>query len=60
VAVGSAKRAYDNLKENSYYANIISGNISQSINIDSIMVNTTDYPFYWKCGLMDKINGKNG
>src|SRR3954468_4745718 len=55
LADGSAKRAYDNLKENSYYANIISGNISQLINIDSIMVNTTDYPFYWKCFATEKI-----
>ena len=55
LADGSAKRAYDNLKENSYYANIISGNMSQSINIDSIVVNTTDYPFYWKCYATEKI-----
>lgn len=55
LADGSAKRAYDNLKENSYYANIISGNISQSINIDSVQVNTAQYPFYWKCFATEKI-----
>ena len=55
LADGSAKRAYDNLKENSYYANIISGNISQVINIDSIQVNTSQYPFYWKCYATEKI-----
>lgn len=55
LADGSAKRAYDNLKENSYYANIISGNISQAINIDSVQVNTDHYPFYWKCFATEKI-----
>src|SRR6266536_6689809 len=34
LADASAKRAYDNLKENGYYANVISGNISQQINIE--------------------------
>jgi conjugative transposon TraK protein len=55
LADGSAKRAYDNLKENSYYANIISGNISQSITIDSVQVSTTEYPFYWTCFATEKI-----
>ncbi|TKK64708.1 conjugative transposon protein TraK [Ilyomonas limi] len=55
LADASAKRAYDNLKENSYYANIISGNISQSINIDSVQVNTAQYPFYWRCYATEKI-----
>ena len=31
LADGSAKRQYENLKENGYYSNIISGNISQQI-----------------------------
>ena len=45
----SAKRQYDNLKENRYYSNVISGNISQEILIDSIRLNTDEYPFYFKC-----------
>jgi conjugative transposon TraK protein len=36
LADASAKQQYDNLKENSYYTNIISGNISQQIETDSI------------------------
>jgi len=55
LADGSAKRAYDNLKENSYYANIIAGNISQSIIIDSVQINTAQYPFYWRCFATEKI-----
>lgn len=49
LADGSAKRAYDNLKENGYYSNIISGNISQQIKIDSVIVNLNDYPFHFWC-----------
>lgn len=35
LADASAKRQYENLKENRYYSNIISGNISQQITVDS-------------------------
>jgi Bacteroides conjugative transposon TraK protein len=46
---GSAKKQYDNLKETGYYSNIISGNISQQINIDSVSVDTKQLPYYFKC-----------
>lgn len=49
LADGSAKRQYENLKENGYYSNIIAGNISQQINIDSIALNTGNYPYYFRC-----------
>lgn len=49
LADASAKRAYDNLKENGYYTNIISGNISQQIRIDSVQVDTKVYPYYFRC-----------
>lgn len=49
LADASAKRAYDNLKENGYYTNIISGNISQQINIDSVQINIKNYPYYFRC-----------
>jgi len=55
LADGSAKRTYDNFKENGYYANIISGNISQVVTIDSIQVNVNQYPFYWRCYATEKI-----
>src|SRR5258706_2368290 len=45
---GSAKQQYDNLKENGYYSNIISGNVSQSVDADSILINTDVYPFYFR------------
>ncbi|RYY71547.1 MAG: conjugative transposon protein TraK, partial [Chitinophagaceae bacterium] len=48
LADGSAKQQYDNLKENGYYTNLISGNISQEIRADSISINTKSYPFYFR------------
>ncbi|HEY9045029.1 MAG TPA: conjugative transposon protein TraK [Ohtaekwangia sp.] len=44
----SAKQQYDNLKENRYYSNIISGNISETIDTDSIRIDLTDYPYYFR------------
>jgi len=55
LADASAKQQYDNLKENSYYTNIISGNISQQIDTDSITVNINQYPYYFKCYAEQKI-----
>ena len=46
---GSAKKTYDNLKENGYYANIIAGNISQKINVDSIHLDINQYPYFFRC-----------
>jgi len=55
LADGSAKRAYDNLKESGYYTNIIAGNISQSIDIDSIRLNLDLSPWYFKCFATETI-----
>ncbi len=55
LADASAKRAYDNLQESGYYSSLISGNISQTISIDSIQVNTSAYPFYWRCYATEQI-----
>ena len=45
----SAKRQYDILKETGYYSDIISGNISQRISIDSVFVNVKSAPYFFKC-----------
>ena len=55
MADASAKRAYDNLKENGYYSNVIAGNISQQISIDSISVNINQYPYSFRCYATEKI-----
>jgi conjugative transposon TraK protein len=48
LADGTAKQQYDNLKENGFYSNLISGNISQEIDADSIEINTNLYPYYFR------------
>jgi conjugative transposon TraK protein len=55
LADGSAKRQYDDLKETGYYAGIIAGNISQEITIDSIRLDMTGYPWYFRCYATEKI-----
>lgn len=44
----SAKKQYDNLKENGYYRNIIAGNVSQRIMADSIRVDITERPYRFR------------
>lgn len=48
LADESAKRTYDNLKESNYYSGIVSGNISQVVTVDSIAVDTDNYPFAFR------------
>jgi len=48
LADGSAKQQFQNLRENGYYASLIAGNISQRIEVDSIELNTTFYPYYFR------------
>jgi conjugative transposon TraK protein len=55
LADNSAKQQYDNLKENGYFSNLISGNISQEIQVDSIEININDYPYYFKYKGQEKI-----
>lgn len=49
LADGSAKRQYEDLKESGYYNNLISGNVSQQITVDSVMVNMNSYPYSFHC-----------
>lgn len=55
LADASAKQQYDNLKENGYYSNLISGNISQELRVDSIEINVNVYPFYFRLKGQQKI-----
>lgn len=48
LADGSAKREYEALKESGYYAGVITGNISERIAVDSIRLDMTAYPFYFR------------
>jgi conjugative transposon TraK protein len=49
LADESAKRVYDNLKESNYFSNLISGNVNQTIQVDSVYVDPNQYPIYFKC-----------
>lgn len=53
LADESAKRAYDNYKESSYYNNLIQANISQHITVDSVLVDPGT--FYAKCYATEQI-----
>jgi conjugative transposon TraK protein len=55
LADESARHAYENLKEEGYYANVISANISQEIRIDSIHLDLDQYPYYFKCFATQKL-----
>ncbi|RRJ90720.1 conjugative transposon protein TraK [Flavobacterium macacae] len=55
LADESAKRIYDDLKENGYYAGIISGNVSQTLVVDSIRIDTDEYPYQFECFATQKI-----
>jgi len=55
LADGTAKKQYDNLKETGYYSSLISGNISQEINIDSIGIDISGYPYYFRLRAEQRI-----
>ena len=55
LADRSAKEQYDNLKENNYYSNLITGNISQEIMVDSVIVDVSRYPLYFRCFARQRI-----
>lgn len=49
LADGSARRIYQNMTEAGYYKNMISGNISQTIEIDSIELDMAKIPYRFRC-----------
>ena len=49
LADGSAKRIYDDLKENGYYAGLISGNVNQTSSVDSVAIDINEYPYRFRC-----------
>jgi len=55
LADESARNQYNGLKEKSYYNNLISGNISQQIQVDSIQLDMNQYPYYFKCWAIQKL-----
>lgn len=49
MADNSAKKQYDDLVETGYIAGLISGNVSQQITVDSVVVSTVAEPFAFRC-----------
>lgn len=49
LADGSARRVYDDLKEAGYYAGVVSANISQRLLIDSVTLDMSRHPYYFRC-----------
>jgi conjugative transposon TraK protein len=49
LADESAKREYQNLRESGYYSNMIAGNISETIEIDSITLDMDATPCHFQC-----------
>ena len=55
LADESARIQYNDLKEKSYYNNLISGNISQRITIDSVQLDMAREPYYFKCFAREQL-----
>ncbi|WP_413670113.1 conjugative transposon protein TraK [Mucilaginibacter sp. Mucisp86] len=48
LADNSAAKVYSDLKEQGYFTNIISGNISQQVSVDSIALDMNVYPYRFR------------
>lgn len=55
LADESAKKVYDDLRENKFYSGIISGNVNQTIRIDSTQVDISSYPYSFRCYATQQI-----
>lgn len=55
LADNSAEKIYNDLKEQGYYSDIISGNISQQISIDSVQLDMNQYPYEFHCYAQEKL-----
>jgi conjugative transposon TraK protein len=55
LADGTAKKTYDNLRETGFYSGLISGNINQTISVDSVLVDIGDYPYRFRCHATQRI-----
>lgn len=55
LADESAKKQYDNLRESGYFNNLIAANISQEIEVDSILLDINEYPYVFTCYATQKL-----
>lgn len=55
LADASAKKQYEDLRESGFYAGIISGNISQEIQVDSVKIDASAQPYTFECRAVQRI-----
>lgn len=55
LADQSARKAWENLKEQGYYNNLISANVSQEITVDSTRLDINIYPYGFTCYATQKL-----
>lgn len=55
LADATAKKQYEDLSESGFYSGVISGNISQEIQIDSITVDASEQPYAFECRAVQRI-----
>lgn len=60
LADESAKKTYDNLREQGFYNNLISANISQQIQVDSIQLDLDSEPYGFTCFATQKLVRSSG
>lgn len=49
LADETARRNYESLKEQGFYNNLISANVSQKIEVDSIQLDISEHPYRFRC-----------
>ncbi len=48
LADQSAKKVYDNLRERDFYSQLVAANVNQSLKVDSIEVDLSEYPYRFR------------
>jgi len=51
----SGEKAYKNFTESNYYASIVSSNINQKLEVDSVTVDLGKYPYHFRCYATEQI-----
>lgn len=51
----TAKKTYQDLRESGFYAGVISGNVSQEIQIDSVKLDASTQPYAFECRAIQRI-----
>lgn len=55
LADASAKKQYEDLRESGFYAGLISGNVSEEIQIDSVKIDASAQPYTFECQAIQRI-----